>query len=600
MSNSLKRQAPDESSQDTHPLHDASASGLENPCPPVESGVGARIEPGMVVEASDADLSVHDISKPKVRDIIRDKQGRIKKLAIEKGLIFKKEIEVPADRIQAVVAEPETGSPQGEVTISATDEELDALKPMGTEALPPTEPAEPPDDSDDVLSQIEEAQPTAEAMARREGRNELAEERPAATAERTEQRRAGPRELLRTLGPGFLAGMAGNDSSAVTSYAVIGASTGLSQLWLLVLATPMYQAVQYACGKVGRITQQGLADLLRTHYGRWVAALVSIFLIIGNVALIAGDLSAIGSGIELFTGISWLWFVVPAALVLWYVTVFRDFAQIKKIFVVLSLAFVCYLVTGLLSGANWGNVLRHTVVPEFNFSFAAISGAVALLGATISPYTMFWQVQGEKEEQRSGSLGHQVRLGALDVASGTISGNLIAYFIIVTTAATLYTRHQTIATAAQAAESLVPVLGPVGKYLFAVGLIGAGLVAIPILLASTSYAISDTFGWHASLWHKPWQNEGFYLILSAALVVSVVLAFLGFSPIQLMFYANVLQAVLAPALVIVLLLVGNSRRIMRGYRLGALTNAFLVLAVAILAAATILLFYGLLTGQGGG
>lgn len=557
-----------------------------------------NIEPGMLVETTDGDLGEQDISKPRVVDVRRNERGQVSELTIEKGIIFRKEIEVPPERIQSV--ETKDGDPEGEVTIAASDDELDALTAVGAEALPPPRPAEPPDESDDVLDQLEDAQPTAEAMARREGRNELDDAAPQAEAAQPTHRRTRVRELLRVLGPGFLAGMAGNDSSAVTSYAVVGAATGFSQLWLLLLATPMYQAVQYSCGKVGRVTQQGFADLLRTRYGRWVAALASILLIVGNVALIAGDLSAIGSGLELITGISWLWFVVPVAVILWYITVFRSFAQIKKLFTVLSVAFVCYLVTGILSGADWGSVLRHTVVPQLNFTFTAVSGAVALLGATLSPYSMFWQVQGEKEEQRSGSMRHQLRVAGLDIASGTISGNLTAYFIIITTAATLYSHHQTIATAAQAAQALVPVLGPVGKYLFAVGLIGAGVVAIPILLASTSYAVADTFGWHASLWHKPWQNEGFYLILSVALVVSIALAFLGFSPIQLMFYANVLQAVLAPALVIVLLLAGNSRGVMRDFRLGWLTNFWLALAAVTLVAATLLLLYGLVTGQAGG
>jgi Mn2+/Fe2+ NRAMP family transporter len=140
--------------------------------------------------------------------------------------------------------------------------------------------------------------------------------------------------LLHVLGLGFLAGMAGNDASAVATYAVEGASTGYGHLWLLLLSTPLYQAVQFACAKVGRITQKGLADILREHYSRWVAIPASLILIVANIALIAADLVAIGSGLELITGISWVWFVIPVGAILWYLTVYRNFETIKKIFIV--------------------------------------------------------------------------------------------------------------------------------------------------------------------------------------------------------------------------------------------------------------------------
>jgi NRAMP (natural resistance-associated macrophage protein)-like metal ion transporter len=401
------------------------------------------------------------------------------------------------------------------------------------------------------------------------------------------------------LGPGFLAGMAGNDASAVATYAVDGAATGYGHLWLLLLSTPLYQAVQYACAKVGRITQKGFAEILREHYSRWVAIPASLILIVANIALIAADLVAIGSGLELITGLSWIWFVIPVGVILWYLTIYRSFETIKKIFIIMSLAFVTYFITAIFSHPNWGEVLINTFVPHLDFSFITISTAVALLGATISPYNMFWQVQGEKEEQRAGSTKQKTRGAALDIAIGVISGNLVAYFIIISTASTLFAHHQSITTAADAARALEPLLGPFAKYLFAIGLIGAGLVAIPVLLASTSYAVAGTFGWPAGLSKKPWQNEGFYLILTGALVLSLVLALLRLDPIKLIFWANVLSGVLAPILVVYLIVIGNNRKIMHKQRLGFLTNIGLVVTALVMFAASILLFYGLLTGRGG-
>jgi Mn2+/Fe2+ NRAMP family transporter len=373
------------------------------------------------------------------------------------------------------------------------------------------------------------------------------------------------------LGPGFLGGMAGNDSSAVGSYAIDGAQNGFGHLWLLLLATPLYYTVLFTCAKIGRITQKGLADLLREHYGRPVAGLAALLLIISNVALIAADL--------------------------WYFTVYRNFGTLKNIFLVMSLAFGAYIITAIWAKPDWSAVLFHTVVPHIDLTFASISSAVALLGATISPYSIFWQVQGEKEEVRPGTPKEQMRLLKLDIGVGVMSGNLVAYAIILSTATTLFGHHKSIATAADAAQALAPLLGPLAKYLFAFGLIGAGLVAIPVLLAGTSYAVAGTLGWPMGLSKKPWQNEGFYLILTVALVVSLVLALLRIDPIRLIFWSNVLSGVLSPLLIITLILVGTNRAIMGKQRLSVLTIIGLVLTFLVMAAAAALLFYGLAMGQ---
>lgn len=560
------------------------------------------IEPGMEVSATEGDLGEHDISAPKVAEVTRNRHGDVESVVVQKGKIFKKELRVPAERIVSVEAESPDSKAAGTLTIATNDQELDALAPSGAENLTQAGAATGPADSH-LLERVEEDVPTAEGMRRKEARSGRRRRRQQATPASVELPAPPPAPQsaslfsIKTIGPGFLAGMAGNDASAVTSYSVNGAANGYGQLWLLLLATPLLQAVQYTCARIGRVTQQGLAELLRTHYGYKVAVPASLILIVANIALITADLVAIGTGLQLITNVPWEWFVVPVAAILWYLTVYQSFSRIKKIFLVMSLAFIAYLITGFFSGANWGAVLKSTFVPQIGFNFASISAAVALLGATVSPYTMFWQVQGEKEEPRGGTTKHQVRAASVDIAAGTLSGNLIAYFIIVCTSATLFTHHRQITSAADAASALAPLVGPFAKYLFAVGLIGAGVVAIPVLLASTSYAVAGTLGWSASLWKKPWQNEGFYLILTVALIISLFLALLRLDPIQLMFWANVLQGVLSPVLVVFLLLVGNSRRVMRGYRLGHLTNAGLIIIALLMFAATVLLFVGLLTGQ---
>jgi len=552
--------------------------------------VAGDITPGMLVETTEGDLGEQDMSKPKVAGVIADADNNVETVIVEKGVLFKKQIEVPVGRIDTVLPDP--GDAPGKVKVTASEAETDALAPTGPEVLAHREePA--PDSPSNLLEQTEAGIPTDVGLRELERRNDYAQDgapTPSTTAKPN---------LLRVLGPGFLSGMAGNDSSAVTTYALDGARAGFAHLWLMLLSTPMLFAVQFACARIGRIQQKGLGVILREHYSGRVAGGAALILILANVGLIAADLVAVGSGLELLTGAGWIWFIVPVAVLLWYITVYQNFDMIKRVFLVMSLAFVTYLATGVMARPDWGTVLSNTFIPHLDFGFAGISAAVALLGATVSPYTMFWQVQGEKEEQRPGRLHEKVRWAAIDIGTGVISGNLVAYFIIVATAGTLFTQHKQITSAVDAAKALEPLLGEAAKYMFALGLIGAGLIAIPVLLASASYGVAGTFGWPSSLSKKPWQNEGFYLILTGALVIGLIIAVLGFDPIQLMFWVNVLQGVLAPVLVVLLILVGNNRKIMGVQRFGPAQNLGLGVTAVVMFTATALLFYGLLTGQGG-
>jgi NRAMP (natural resistance-associated macrophage protein)-like metal ion transporter len=579
-----------------------------------------KIEVGMVVEADEGDLGQEDISEAKVADIVHDPAGNVETIVAEKGTIFRKQLEIPVERIQSVAQDTgggeSDGSP-GKVIIAASVKEVEALASVGSEALPPEGLTEPTDE-DDLLDLTVKALPTDVGLRRREeeagpdrGTSPQETDKPRGTLDPGETRERGKTSerdgssdaaagdddtgnIFQVLGPGLLSGMAGNDASAVASYSLDGAQNGYGHLWLMLLSTPLLQAVQFACAKIGRVQQKGLAEILREHHGRKVAVPAALLLIVANIALIAADLVAISTGLELITGVRWAWFAAPVALVLWYITVYQNFDAIKKIFLTMSMVFVAYIITAFVSKPEWGTVLTNTVVPHVDVGFASISTAVALLGATISPYTIFWQVQGEKEEKRSGSITRKFRLAAIDMAVGVISGNLIAYFIIVSTAATLFTKHQQIHTALDAA------VGPFAKYLFALGLIGAGLIAIPVLLASASYGVAGTIGWPSGLSKKPWQNEGFYLILTVGLAGSLLLALIGLDPVHLMFWANVLQGVLSPVLVVLLIVIGNSREIMGKNTLGLVTNVGLVVAAIVMLGASVMLFYGLATGQGGG
>jgi NRAMP (natural resistance-associated macrophage protein)-like metal ion transporter len=536
-----------------------------------------QIKPGMEVEATEGDLGEDDISHAKVTEVEKDGQGNIEAIKISKGIIFKKELEIPADRIQKVNSEEKRDGSNGTIDIDASEEELEQLTEGGPQVLAPE--SERPQEG--LLDQVEQRAPTVEGL--REMERDVHVHRTSNT-------------LLSIIGPGLLSGTSGNDPSATTAYAIDGAGVGYGHLWLMLLTTPLYYAVQYACARIGRVSKSGLSQLLLKYYGRPVVLVISLLLVVSNIALIAADLAAIGSGFELVTGIRWVWFVVPAAVALWYLTVYRNFESFKKIFLTMSFVFVAYILTSFFTHANWGSVLYHTFVPQLSFDFTSISSAVALLGATISPYSMFWETQAETEEKREGSLKQQMRTVKLDVASGAVAGQLVAYFIILCTASTLFINHKSIHTAADAALSLEPLVGPLARYLFAIGLIGSGLVAIPVLLASTSYAVSGAFRLPGGLSRQPWQSEGFYLIITAATVVAVIMTLLGVDPIQLIFWANIVAAIVAPLLVIAILAVGNRRAIMKDQRLSLLHNLGLLLVVLILVTAAVLLFYGLATG----
>ncbi len=560
--------------------------------------IGKEVEPGMHVVSDEGDLGDEDISKPKVVDTVRDEQGNVKDVVIEKGALFRKKVVIPVDRIHSVEHSTEDEETPGKVTVDVGEQEIEDLKPVGIEEISDQDPLDKLERKIPTHEGLREMEAERRVSTGRQGDSDLDADQGTIQGQQPTQR-SRLMQVLLTIGPGFLSGMAGNDATACTAYAIDGATAGFGHLWLMLLSTPMYQAVQFASAKIGRVTEQGISANLRQHYGRWIALLIASVLIVANIALLVGDLVAIGSGLELITGISWVWFVIPVAAILWYLTVFRNFESLKKIFIVLSLAFVAYIVTAIFSHANWQEILIRTFVPQLHFDLTSVSAAVALLGATITPYSMMWQAQGEKEQHRPGSFRQQLRFASIDVACGVIGGNLVSYFIIVTTAATLFTHHQSINTAADAAASLRPLVGPFATYLFAIGLIGAGVVAIPVILASTSYAVAGSFGWSSGLSKKPWQSEGFYLILTVALLLGIVIALLRVDPIKLIFWANILVGVLAPIIVVCLLIVGNNRKIMRNQPLGLLTNLFLFITTVVLVAATVLFFYGLLTGHGG-
>ena len=389
-------------------------------------------------------------------------------------------------------------------------------------------------------------------------------------------------EMLRAAGPGLITGGAGNDPAGIATYSIVGATVGFAQNWLLLLSTPMLIVIQQMSAKVANVTKTDLATLLRTTFGARVATPAVLLMVIANVITMGADLLAMGAAFELLTGVKFIYWIVPLAAVMAIVTIFTDYKVLSKYLLWLVAVFATYILAAFLSRPNWGIVLRSTFVPQLTFSPDYFLGAVALLGTTITPYLFFWQASGEIEERR-GVQGISRR--NVDIAAGMVWSNLTAFSIIVATGAVLFSHHTAIKTAADAARALEPFAGPYAKVLFAVGVIGAGLLAIPVLAASASYGVAGLAGWRRGLGRHAKNAPQFYVVIGVAFLVAMELAVSSVNPIKALFYSQVLDGLIAPVLVVLLLMLTSSRKLMGDFanRLPTKVIGWAAAAVMILA-----------------
>lgn len=396
--------------------------------------------------------------------------------------------------------------------------------------------------------------------------------------------------LLKVFGPGIMAGLADNDPAGVATYAIAGAVAGYRQLWLLVLATLLVQAVQVTAARLGSFTQQGVLHLTRERYGWKLAAFIALVVLVANQASLIADTAAIGASLQILTGLPWQWFIFPADLALVVSTVFFNFQGLRAVFLIVGTLLLAYVATAILVHPNWGDVLHATVVPELPRGLPEVAVMVALLGTTISPYLVVWQAQGEREAKRNRG---QFLQTTIDVSAGYVGSNLFSYFIVVTTAATLYVHHVTIQTAADASIALQPLAGNLASIVFALGLLGAGLLAVPMFAICSSYAVAETFGWTGGLSKSLGEARGFYAVLIAAILSGGLAAFLNVDPIQGLFYSQILSGILMPILVALLILLANDRKVIGTNRNPLYYNVWLILTFVVMAAGAVGLLVGL-------
>lgn len=399
-------------------------------------------------------------------------------------------------------------------------------------------------------------------------------------------------EILRAAGPGLITGGADNDPAGIATYSIVGASVGYAQNWLLLLSTPMLIVIQQMSAKVANVTKTDLATLLRTTFGARVATPAVLLMVVANVITMGADLLAMGAAFELLTGVKFIYWIVPLAAVMAIVTIFTDYKVLSKYLLWLVAVFATYILAAFLSRPNWGEVLRSTLVPQLSFTPDYFLGAVALLGTTITPYLFFWQASGEIEERR-GVQGISRR--NVDITAGMVWSNLTAFSILVATGAVLYSHHTTIKTAADAARALEPIAGPYAKVLFAVGVIGAGLLAIPVLAASASFGIAGLAGWRRGLGRHAKNAPQFYVVIGVAFLIAMELAVSAVNPIKALFYSQVLDGLIAPVLIILMLILTSSRKLMGDFANGPITKIIGWAAAALMILADVAVIYQVAT-----
>lgn len=402
------------------------------------------------------------------------------------------------------------------------------------------------------------------------------------------------RQFFKVLGPGVVSGAADNDPAGVITYIQIGATSGFSLLWLMLLSTPILYYLEEMATRLGVVTKRGMAKLLLARYGRGVAIAIVGPVILSNVITIGADLAGTASAVQLVTGVSWEWWVLPVAAVLGTLLVGASYQTVSRFLLVLTPLFLLYVVTGIIVHPPWGTVLRATFLPAIQFTPTFLEAALALLGATLTPYMFFWQTTEEVETRLTvEGLADE----NLDVGAGMVYANLVFYFVVLVAAVVFFGHGARVETVAQAAGSLGPLAGPAAGLLFALGLIVSGLLSIPVMAACSAYALAELAGWREGLDKKVWQARGFYVLLGGSLLVGAAIALLRISPITLMYYSNVLNGLLLPPLFAALVLVCNDHRVLRGHTNRALSNIVGVGTVLLTLALAVPLVRNLLAGR---
>jgi len=403
------------------------------------------------------------------------------------------------------------------------------------------------------------------------------------------------------LGPGLITGASDDDPSGIGTYTTAGASLGFAMLWTAILTLPMMAAVQFICAKIGMVSGMGLAGALRKHYPSWLVYSAISLLLIANTITAGVDIGAIAAAINLLIPIPTILLVPLIAVGIVALQVWGSYSFIVRTFKWLTLTLFAYIIAAFLAKPHWGEVLKATFIPTLRFDNQYMTTLLAILGTTITPYLFFWQASQEVEEelqmgrvtlaQREGASDKELKFAEIDIDVGMVFASLVFYFVILASAATLHTSGNTkIETAVEAAQALRPLSSGVASILFALGLIGSGVLAVPVLTSSSAYALCETFKWKSGLSEKLRGATRFYAIIAVSTLVGAIANFLKIPPVTALFWAAVMNGILAPPLLVIIMLVSNNRKVMGARVNGLLTNFIGWATVAVMAAASLGIF----------
>lgn len=419
--------------------------------------------------------------------------------------------------------------------------------------------------------------------------------------------------FLRILGPGLVTGAADDDPSGIATYSQAGAGFGYGLLWAFPLMFPLLLAVQESCARIGAITGKGLAAVIKENYNKKLLYLCVILVVVANTINIGADLGAMAATTQLLVPVSFAALAIFFAVVIVLLEIFVSYKTYARILKWLALALFAYPITAFIVGQPWGEVIKATFHPTLHFDFTTVYILVGMIGTTISPYLFFWDtsevVEGELASKRLSSAGstpkitkhflHSIRV---DNFTGMALASIGAWFIVVTCASVLFkngiTQINTAADAARAIEPLVknfPNAGIIAKLIFSVGILGLGLLAVPVLAGSSSYAITEALGWKEGLNRKFKRAVGFYVVIIIATLLGLGMNFLGIDPIKALVFTAVFNGIAAVPLLFMIARVGNNRAIMGQYKNSHLSNIFVRLAFLTMLAAVIVLFYTFVT-----
>lgn len=388
------------------------------------------------------------------------------------------------------------------------------------------------------------------------------------------------KKLTKKIGPGFVTGAADDDPSGIATYSMAGARYGYRMSWMVIFMIPAMIAIQEMCGRIGMVTGKGLAGVIKTFYSKKLMWFAVILLAVANIINIGADLGIIASSLQMLFGSSFLmWLVVTSVGIIW-LEIAVSYKRYSTYLKWLGLSLLVYIVTAFMVKQDWGQILRFTVIPQIDFEMGYLMTMVGMLGTTISPYLFFWQASEEVEEEiadlrtQTSDFGQKSVIKSRDIAAmrmdtkvGMIFSNVMTFFVILTAAATLHANGIfSIATPQEAAMALRPLAGDFAYLLFAIGMIGIGLQSIPVLAGSLAYAIAEGVGINEGLSKKFHQAKGFYLVIALATIVGALMNLLGINTMQALYYAAVVNGVIAVPLIFIIIKMADDSRIVDSFK----------------------------------